>query len=45
VDCEHPIVDLESRPVTALDTITYAHWFKCQFCRVKAVVVEHVAIP
>ena len=45
MDCEHPIVDLKSRPVTALDTITYTHWFTCGICHVKAVIVEHVAVP
>jgi hypothetical protein len=45
VDCEHLIVDLESRPVTALETLTYAHWFKCLMCGVKACVIEHVLVP
>lgn len=45
MDCEHLVVDLTSRPVDTIDTITYAHWFKCLMCNVKACVIEHVAVP
>lgn len=45
VDCDHLIVDLESRPVTAIDDQTYVHWFTCLMCKVKACIVDRVAVP
>ena len=44
MDCEHMIIDLESR-VVSVPTLTYAHWFKCLMCHTKACVIEHVVVP
>ena len=43
MDCEHMEIELDSQPITDLATLTYAHWFTCTRCRLKACVV-HTAV-
>lgn len=43
-ECEHPIVDLETKPLTGLkNVVSNAHWFRCVICRRSAVIFERVA--